>query len=438
MRDIAVVDFATFPIAQGSYPPEPVGVAIAAPDAPPKYWSWGHPWGNNCDRAAAQRRLREVYQRFAVLCHGAAFDLLVGTEHLDLAIPDEYHCTLTLAFLLNPYAPDLRLKEYYETKYGVPPTEHTKLFEWIREHIPGASHKDELGAFICRAPGDMVAPYAIRNTSRPRRLFKDLYRQVEKLEMLGAYRRELKQIPVIADMTHTGVPVNRPRLERDIGIWSTEFERIEAAVRRRLKAPGLDIDKAAQLVPALEKAGVMDDDLWALTPSGQPATSYDVLKVACKDKNLLRLLERRGMLKTSLNTFMRRWLEFSARDGRLHISWNPTRRPGRDGKSVGARTGRWSATPNLQNVPGVETAAAAELPNVRSYLVPPRGAIWIQRDYRQQEFRIAGHYEAQTLQESYRENDELVRIPDSFENQPPRQPSDCTKTGLQGFSLTSR
>lgn len=429
MKDLAEIDFETKPIEPGSYPPEPVGVAIAAPDRPNEYMAWGHPEGNNCSRETAIRRLREVYGRFAVVCHNAPFDLYVAAEHLLLPLPPEYHCTLTLAFLDNPYARDLRLKEYYDAKYQIKAREREKLFTWIKENIREARNRKELGEFIWRCPGNLVAPYAIGDVTRPKRLFRDLHRTILKDNMDEAYRREMAMLPVIIGMMKLGIPVDRKRLERDIQRWHGILKQVELRIAKRLKVRPEELNtenkeswSPDKIADALEAAGVMDLKAWGRKQNGKGSIAYDELKVAMKDKGLLAMFDMRGMLSTDLNTFMRPWLDYSQRDGRLHVCWNTTRRPGIDERRlVGARTGRMSSTPNLQNVPKEPPEAPPDLarylkdvlaefgylPNMRDYLVPPSGGFLIQRDYNQQEFRILGHYEGGELCQAYRDDPNL-------------------------------
>jgi DNA polymerase-1 len=87
----------------------------------------------------------------------------------------------------------------------------------------------------------------------------------------------------------------------------------------------------------------------------------------------------------------------------------------------GARTGRLSSSPNLQNLTNPEKYAElhakmqswqcdfdwATFPNLRSYLVAPKGMMLFSRDYSQQELRMLAHYEDGTLAAAYRKNPDL-------------------------------
>ena len=111
----ATIDFETAGIERRpKYPPEPVGVSIQLPgERAPKYYAWGHPFGNNCTKQEGQRALHQAWEaKDGVLFHNAKFDYDVATEHLNMPpLPwDKIHDTLYLLYLDNPHAMDLGLK----------------------------------------------------------------------------------------------------------------------------------------------------------------------------------------------------------------------------------------------------------------------------------------------------------------------------------------
>ena len=132
---IAFVDFETEAIApRPDYPPRPVGVAIRRPqDRKSKYYAWGHPIGNNCTEAEALAALREVWESdWFVSMHNAKFDLAVAEEKLGLAVLpwQRVHDTMVLAYLVDPHAKKIGLKELAEERLGVPPTERDAVRDW--------------------------------------------------------------------------------------------------------------------------------------------------------------------------------------------------------------------------------------------------------------------------------------------------------------------
>jgi DNA polymerase-1 len=148
-----------------------------------------------------------------------------------------------------------------------------------------------------------------------------------------------------------------------------------------------------------------------MTPTGKLSTSKDALLAALPDLRIKGLLVYRSAIEKSLSTYMRPWL---AQGKNLHCNWNQVR----DYEDRGARTGRLSSSPNLQNLTNPEKyeevwalmercKCAFEgftFPNLRRYLVAPKGMELFSHDYSQQEFRMLAHYEGGVLAERYRED----------------------------------
>ena len=299
--------------------------------------------------------------------------------------------------------------------------------------LPEAKRKPTTwGEYIWRAPANVVKPYAIGDVRRNRALDNFLRPKIFAAGMDAAYARELRLMLILIKMTKKGMPVDRVRLEHDMGLWQKEVHQLGELICKRLgykyvtdnetlkallkdrsidedrRSRFLNIDSDRALARALDSAGVMSG--WLMTPpskkfpQGQKKVSRDCLTKFMTDRKLFAMLEKRGQLSTYINTFAINWLEFSKFDGHLHVIWNGTRRPDDEGNMGGARTGRMSSSPNLQNVPKEPPEG---LPWLRRYLLPERGQNLIVRDYSQQEFRAFAHYEDAAAKEAYLENPEL-------------------------------
>jgi DNA polymerase-1 len=226
-----------------------------------------------------------------------------------------------------------------------------------------------------------------------------------------------------------------PKLRRDVLFYGGKFVgkddkgkdvyeggvigHLDNLIRKRLRAPKLDVAKGAELAEAMLKADVMKS--WKTTKTGKLSTAKDALLEGISDKKLLALLLYRGALATCVQTFMRVWLrQAEETGGTIHTKWNQVRQSDADGDLTGARTGRLSSSPNWQNIP-VKTSPnyvrlvnllkecglldkLAPFPMVRSYLSPDPGGIFLNRDYSQQEVRLLGHYEGGVLAEQYNNN----------------------------------
>lgn len=435
MRKVVAVDFETEAIApRPEYPPKPVGVALSGPGVPSTYLAWGHPEGNNSSQVDARRRLLDLYRDPEVdfvFQHGK-FDQDVAETHLKLPRLDwrRAHDTLFLAFLADPHSPSLSLKGngavdgLIQRYLGVPALARDELRDWILANVRDATPKT-WGAFICKAPGGLVGRYAAGSRGTPgdatatRQIFQQLSVVVRDRGMSAAYDRERRLLPILLDVERRGMPVDLPALRRDVPRLEAYLDTLDDLIRRHLKAPGLDVDSKDDLAVALEKAKVMTS--WKYTKTGKVSVARDSLLEGLGDKKLLTMLVYRGGFSTVVRTFLRTWLDVAERTGgNVTCNWNQVRQSHVEGPTdAGARTGRLSSNPNLQNIPTdaspnyerivklVEEHMKGKLlpfPLARNYVAAPRGKKIVNRDYNQQELRILGHYEDGALAEAYRKD----------------------------------
>lgn len=401
VEEVTVLDFETFAIQPRPMPaPEPVGLAIRHPNGDKEYLAFAHKNGtNNATKQEAYNALIKAY-RGPVVFHNAKFDVDVARIHFGLPYPRQYHDTMFLAFLNCPHAPSFALKATAERVLAMPPSARDAVHEWILANIPMATLKNA-GAFICEAPVDLVAPYAMADVEMTFRLFACLHPAILMAGMEAAYIRELRLMPNLLEAEIRGVRVDRAmltdwhtRLQRGIGILDTQ-------IGERLGCPGLVIDEDKAVADAIDRAGLVAD--WILTPTGQRATNKKAMLRQCSDPHLLRMLGLRNTAATMLRSFVSTWLDASAVDGRLHTQWNQTRSI----DNTGTKTGRiGSERPNLANVPNA-SATYPELPNLRSAFLPEEGDVWMKADFSQQEFRLAAHFEGGAIMRAYQNNPDI-------------------------------
>jgi DNA polymerase I-like protein with 3'-5' exonuclease and polymerase domains len=386
MTDLAYVDFETEPI-EGWPPPKPVGVAILLPGKPPQYFSFGHPTGNTVLFETAARMLRWVFGNFRVVMHNARFDLLIADYHFGARPLRGFEDTLILSFLGNPYTAH-GLKEQ-AAALGVPPDEQDQLHGWIREHLKIGNSKPE--RFYYAVPGDVIAPYAVGDVERTKLLYEYLLQRVSDAGMDAAYARELGVIPITLDMTKRGVRVDREGLAEALPGWQRNLDQLGDRVRQRLDAPGLKISNSAQLADALERAGLVNPEDWKPKRNRNGAitkrpTDADSLPWEMDDRDALGLILGYRKFKSYLTTFATPWANSPTE--RVHVEW----------KTIGALTGRFSSTPNFQNVPKrlkfdfIPDEIAALLPRIRNFVLVERGCIGLDRDFSGQEARLMAHF----------------------------------------------
>jgi len=383
---LVALDFETRPI--GDWPndaPKPIGVAIMIEGRKPEYLAWAHPSGNNTTLECAAARLKDLYSRFEIVGHNVGYDLEVAFRHLGLTYPERFHDSQLLAFLSDPGAESLGLKETADRVLGIAPDERNELHDLILNRFPEAARKPSRWAeFICEMPGDMVRPYAIGDVTRTLDLFAHLHPQIIESGMGAAYQRELAQIPILAKMTRVGIPIARRSLATAIARWEADLIEAERTIRLELGSPALNLNSGIQLADALAEAGKLTE--FRRTEKGNRSVSREALAATIADASLRDLFTKWAALNTNLK-FARPLLERSAVDNHIHCGWNST--PNGQG---GARTGRTiSNHPNLQGAPA----------SMRQFIAPEPGAILATRDYSQQELRVLAHYENGTIKAAY-------------------------------------
>ena len=226
------------------------------------------------------------------------------------------------------------------------------------------------------------------------------------MNQLDAYRRELRLMPYILKMEQRGINLDGPQLKTDTDFYWRKMDELDEAIQAKLGVT-CDVDSNAELADAIERRGFSKG--FAATPTGKRSTSKDSLIGAIADTELLGMLLVRGSIATCLRTFLQPWLVQYEKHGRLYMKWNQIR----NYSDTGARTGRISSSPNLQNIPveweglraqldGVGYTLPFDLPSVRKYIIPDPGMVFIGRDYSAQEMKLLAHFTDGALLESLR------------------------------------
>jgi DNA polymerase I-like protein with 3'-5' exonuclease and polymerase domains len=411
-RDITYVDFETEAIEdKPKYPPAPVGVSILEPgDAQATYLSWGHPTGNNCTKEAAFQRLSKLWQdayglRRVLGYYNAKFDLEVARVHfgLDLPPPEQVDDTLVLAVLKDARRLNHQLKPICKDWLGSDVGERDELKAWIIANVPEAKRKKSTwGAYICRAPAELVGRYACADVTLTRDLREYLHDTATAMAV--PYLRELRLMRTLLSMEQRGVPVDVDGLHRDIPVYTAALERLDDEIRSYMDLPAsasLDGDEFAQRIVTFGREGAG----WPRTANGKPSTAAETLDYTLADRDLYGALQYRGILSHSLSTFMNPWCSRSV-NGRFFVNWNALKGE----RGLGAGTGRLSSNPNLQNIITDDNCEKADrerpddypaLPRLRKYIKVPDGKVYVGRDFSQQEYRVFAHYEDDKLAAAY-------------------------------------
>jgi len=441
------IDFETAAIEpRPNYPPRPCGVAIKYPGKKSRYYAFGHPTENNCTFEEAKQALALAWEwGDGILCHNLKFDYDVAMTHMGMSeLPwEKLHDTMLLLFLDNPHADKLALKPSAERLLGMKPEEQDAVRDWLMANQPAENArvtKTNFGAHISLAPGRLVGTYADGDVTRTEKLFALLHASILKRRMGDAYDRERKLLPILLHIETQGIMLNQELLEHDVEQGEAIMLQTEKWLRKKMKNEEVNINSGQQLVRALSEAGLLDLDALGHTLSSTPekpkyASGQADINAAITDPAVGAVLQYRSQLDTCLSTFMKPWLETAQQsEGRIFTNWNQIRN-----ERSGARTGRFSSSPNFQNVPkafkaifkhDLDAAIAKEqnkenldklrvaqkklpkapfdlppLPLCRRYVVPMRDDhVLLDRDYSQQEPRIFAHFEDGPLKDAYNED----------------------------------
>lgn len=421
-KPLGALDFETDAIeARPHYPPKPVGVALRSASFGRKYLAWGHPTENNCTRSEAEKALKRFVRDHTLLCHHAGFDLDVLETHFKISWPAEHEDTLLLAFFEDPDSESLSLKPLAERYLDEPPIEQDAIRDFVLD-MKKAGHKDFAGAtkknfgkYIAKCPGNLVAKYAIGDVDRTWNLRKRFQKTVLNDERFRkAYDRERRVTKALIRMERRGIPMATDRLRKDIKAYEDVLRGVEQPLLKALKVPKADwhdILHDYESQDAFKWSGkgfaerLLSSGLVKRLPqteNGNDSTSGEALATVMSP-SLAKEFEVRAQIANCLGTFMRNWLaQAEETNGLFFARFNQVRAGDEWGKKTGARTGRLSMTPNLQNAS--RSDKDPRVPVLRDYLVKGPYKKLVERDYSQQELRILAHYEEGPFLQSYIKN----------------------------------
>lgn len=394
------LDVESFEIEDGSpCLPEPVGCSIRFPDGHSNYYAWGHPTGNNCTKEDFGVLLRSIWNERWLTQNGCNFDVPVLAHHFGLPERDPLltEDTLFASYLHNPYARSLSLKPLCEDWLGMPPDEQQELYDWIMAYTDCRSRKSA-GAWIAHTPADLCGKYAVGDTDRTFALWEHVSPLVFP-SMLEPYQREQRLAPVLVDIRDRGVRCDLQRLKEDYATAMLKRDELDRMIRVKLWAPDLNPGSNEELGAALLARGCRG---FLLTPKGKVSMAKPSLEAAlASEPELQVMLSSRSTYDTLIGTFMGPWIKYAEKNnGRIHASYSQVRDP----DDYGTRTGRLSSSrPNFQNVPnnlGMDFFGDP-FPEMRSYLLPEEGQVWVCGDFKNQEPRLTAHFEDGRLLEAF-------------------------------------
>lgn len=189
----------------------------------------------------------------------------------------------------------------------------------------------------------------------------------------------------IADrMERAGLLVDRSYTLDQGEEFAALYESLTAQARDEF---GVDAGSKDQIVRRFVADGV---DLWKMTPTGDYSLDKDVIRSV--DHPLARLIEHRRKVEKLKSTYLRRFLEYSEYDGRLHPSINTLGFAEQSAGAFGVVTSRMSMShPNLQQLPRGKDPLSRV---IRNCVIAEEGKTFLMVDFDQVELRIMAHLSA--------------------------------------------
>jgi len=347
-----------------------VGYAVAV-EGWAGYFPVAHGGGGNLDKRRVERWIMDVLASPAdKIMHNAAYDcgwlkasgFTINGRIIDTMIAAPLLDENRFSFALNSLGFDY-LKE-------------TKSEAGLRQAAGdfGVHPKKELW----KLPAMYVGNYAEQDAALTLKLWQYFKVKLRQDDVESIFDLETRLLPVLLGITERGIRFDRNKCERTIdGLIKREKE-LHAMIKSQ-SGIAVDIWAAASIAKAFDKLNVA----YPKTENGLPSFTKSFLD-ECPHQIGKMIIEARETNKTH-STFLQPYLNFSAKDGRIHSHFNQLRND--DGGTV---SGRLSMNnPNLQQVPARHEIIG---PMVRSLFLPEEGQIWASNDFSSQEPRLLVHY----------------------------------------------
>jgi uracil-DNA glycosylase family 4 len=184
----------------------------------------------------------------------------------------------------------------------------------------------------------------------------------------NVYEVDMAVLPIAIEMEWWGCPVDVEQMRAIAADTQPKVDALRREMEEWSGLSGFNPNSTPQLQFVLfDPSGPFKLTATARTETGQPSTAKDELAKLAEHPFVAKFLEWRALDKV-LGTYLFGESMIIRPDGAIHPTWNTT----------GARTGRWSSSPNFQNWPKW----------LRKIVKAPQGWVFIGADESQLEARI--------------------------------------------------
>lgn len=297
-----------------------VGYAVAV-DGWSGYYPVAHAGGGNLDKKRVEKWMADVLATPAdKIMHNAAYDmgwLLSSGYKINGRILD----TMIAAPLLD------------ENRFSF--SLNSLGFDYLKEVKSEAGLKEAAGDFgvhpkkeLWKLPAMYVGEYAEQDAALTLKLWQAFKIKLRQEDVESIFDLETRLFPVLLSITAKGVRFDRNRCEQTIAELVLRERGLVAQIKS-LSGVGVDIWAAASIAKAFDKLSVP----YPKTDTGLPSFTKSFLD-ECPHEIGKLIVEARETNKTH-STFLRPYLEFSAKSGRIHPHINQLRND--DGGTVTGR-----------------------------------------------------------------------------------------------------
>ena len=366
-----------------------VGYAVAV-EGWAGYFPVAHGGGGNLDKRRVERWIMDVLASPAdKIMHNAAYDcgwlkasgFTINGRIIDTMIAAPLLDENRFSFALNSLG-----------------------FDYLKETKSEAGLKQAAGDFgvhpkkeLWKLPAMYVGNYAEQDAALTLKLWQYFKVKLRQDDVESIFDLETRLLPVLLGITERGIRFDRNKCEQTIDALIKREKELHALIKAQ-SGIAVDIWAAASIAKAFDKLNVT----YPKTDTGLPSFTKSFLD-ECPHQIGKMIIEARETNKTH-STFLQPYLNFSAKDGRIHPHVNQLRND--EGGTV---SGRLSMNnPNLQQVPARHEIIG---PMVRSLFLPEEGQIWASNDFSSQEPRLLVHYAslldlpgAEVMVDAYRAN----------------------------------